>query len=48
MFTSAQALHVAGLKCKKIVRLAPADAKIGLQQIAPRNTSRISCKPARQ
>jgi len=30
---SGKALHVAGLKCKKIVRLAPADAKIGLQQI---------------
>jgi hypothetical protein len=28
-----KALHVAGLKSKKIVRFAPADAKIGLQQI---------------
>ena len=28
-----KALHMAGLKSKKIVRLAPADAKIGLQQV---------------
>ena len=42
-----KALHVAGLKSKKIVRLAPADAKIGLQQIraAKHETNQLQAPP---